>query len=167
MKWNITLLVDGQLRSPVISSFSSLLTFKMHQSIPSTNIPRWASPGVLHLLLARVPGFYHLNCPGVARGLGLSSINISNTKLSVNAELRHFFSFRLIYQLLQLFSKKICFKTEDLAFAGNFCLKEGLLTTSKNFPEVCLGGGGDVGSWNRLMLISVVRPQMTSGRMYL
>ena len=35
----------------------------MHQSIPSTNIPR-AAPGVLHLLSDRVPGFVPSELPG-------------------------------------------------------------------------------------------------------
>ena len=60
----------------------------MHQSIPSVNVSR-ATPGVLHLLSARVPGFVPSELPGgclgVAWGSDLLSIIIS-TKLSVDAE---------------------------------------------------------------------------------
>ena len=59
----------------------------MDQSIPRVNIPP-ATPGVLHLLSARVPGFVPSElcgrCLGVIRGSGLLSIIIS-TKLSVDA----------------------------------------------------------------------------------
>ena len=72
----------------------------MHQSIPSPNIP-----GVLHLLGYR--DVYHLNCPGIAWESDLLS-DILSTKLSVDATLRHFFSFKLIYQVFQVSSEKIC-----------------------------------------------------------
>ena len=71
----------------------------MHKSI--TNIHPWAIPGGLQLLSARVLGFVPFT-----RALDLIS-NTLSTKLSVDAALKHFFCFELIYQLLQLSSENL------------------------------------------------------------
>ena len=76
----------------------------MHQSILSANIPQ-ATTGVLHLLLAQVPGFvpsesprsqdlYHLNRPGVG-----PIIHYQSTKLSV---MPHEGTFQLQTDLLSI-----------------------------------------------------------------
>ena len=62
----------------------------MHQSIPSANIP--ATPGVLHLLSAQVPGFVPSELPGGGGGVYPrvgSIIYYQSTMLSVNAAWRH------------------------------------------------------------------------------
>ena len=81
----------------------------MYQSIPSTNMP--TSPGVLNPLSARVPGFLPSELPGGFPGVWHIISSISSTKLSVVAALRHFFSLKLIHQLLKLSNEEICFKT--------------------------------------------------------
>ena len=65
----------------------------MHQSIPSANIPQ-ATPGVLHLLLAQVPGFVPSELPGVR-----PIIYYQSTKLSV---MPHEGTFQLQTDLLSI-----------------------------------------------------------------
>ena len=44
-------------------------THVMFQSVPAVNIPLRATPGDLHFLLARFPGFFPKNfCPGFRSG---------------------------------------------------------------------------------------------------
>ena len=65
----------------------SIIFHKSNASVNSKHQPPRASPGVLHLLSTRVPGFGPFELPGVAQWLGLLS-KIISTKLSVDAMLR-------------------------------------------------------------------------------
>ena len=78
----------------------------VHESIPSTNIPLpGRPPGLCTYTRPRYQDFYHLNCIMVARGSGLS-YDILSSNLLVDAALRCYFSFKLIYQLSQFSSEK-------------------------------------------------------------
>ena len=51
-------------------------THVMFQSVPAVNIPIRATPGDLHFLLARSPGFFPKNfCPGFRSGQFFPEIN--------------------------------------------------------------------------------------------
>ena len=90
----------------------------------------WANPGFLYLLSALVAG---LDCLRVSRGSDLSS-SILSTKLSFDAVLRHFFSFKLIHQLTRLSNEKVCFKTGGMLQKLESMTKEQL----EKYPNLCI-----------------------------
>ena len=62
-------------------------------------------PGALHSLSTQVPGFLPSELPDGCWGSGLF-YDILSSNLLVDAALKHYFSFKLIYQLLQFSSEK-------------------------------------------------------------
>ena len=76
----------------------------MSQFQAPTPPPR-TTPGCLHLLSTQLPGFLPSELPDGCRGSGLF-YDILSSNLLVEAALRYYFSFKLIYQLLQFSGEK-------------------------------------------------------------
>ena len=71
----------------------------------ASNPPPRTTPGALHLLSTQIPGFLPSELPDGCPGADLL-YDILSSNLLVDAALMYYFSFKLIYLLLQFSSEK-------------------------------------------------------------